>query len=82
MISRRFGPTKRHNSDWDCIKDISNTITMQLRGCEFIRISAIEIAAPKVLKLEVPFNTIKLSMLKKFGAGTLVPFYGTEVPTP
>jgi hypothetical protein len=27
-------------------------------------------------------NTIKLSILKKFGAGTLVPFYGTEVPTP
>ena len=25
---------------------------------------------------------IKLSILKKFGAGTLVPFYGTEVPTP
>ena len=32
--------------------------------------------------LEVPFNTIKLSILKKFGAGTLVPFYGTEVPAP
>jgi hypothetical protein len=29
---------------------------MQLRGCEFIRISAIEIAAPKVLKLEVPLK--------------------------
>jgi hypothetical protein len=29
-----------------------------------------------------PHNTIKLSILKKFGAGTLVPFYGTEVPTP
>jgi hypothetical protein len=27
-------------------------------------------------------NIIKLSILKKFGAGTLVPFYGTEVPTP